>query len=650
MANGMELSRTLLEPGAFVSGCNYWASHAGTAMWSDWQPEAVKADLQQLAREGMQVLRVFPLWPDFQPLTLLRTGAGDPAEFRMGEAPLGNDEFGRAGVSAAAMQEFQQFADLSDEAGLKLIVGLVTGWMSGRLFVPQALEGRNVLTDPAALLWETRLVRCFVKHFKDHPAILAWDLGNECNCTARVTRPEAWAWTSALSNAIRVEDPKRAIVSGMHSLSPARNAPWTMQDQGELTDLLTTHPYPIFTPHCDRDPLNTIRGLLHATAESRFYADIGGKPCLAEEVGTLGPFVCSEQVAADYIRTLLFSLWANDCHGLLWWCAYDQKHLENAPYDWHSYERELGLVRKDRTVKPVMKEMARFAKWLRELPLRRLPLRAAEAVCVLTHGQDQWAAGFASFILAKQAGFDIEFQYAEQPLKEARLYLLPSLCGAESFTRRFWLELLARVEAGASVYVSHHDCILVPFCEEFGLEVRTRERRSGPARIRMRTTGGHGRVTSYEGASPFRLKLRAVKAEVLAAEEDGNPAFTCARHGKGRAYFLSVAAELHLSQTPGAYHGKGAAPWWRLYRMMAERLMQERVVRKEHPLVGVTEHELDARRRVVVAINYGPEPVETEVSLCAGWSAAEDWHGQMKGRQWRIGANDAVVGLVEKKR
>ena len=56
---------SLLEPGAFVVGCNYWASHAGTAMWSRWRPGVVAADLRRLARAGLQVLRVFPLWPDF---------------------------------------------------------------------------------------------------------------------------------------------------------------------------------------------------------------------------------------------------------------------------------------------------------------------------------------------------------------------------------------------------------------------------------------------------------------------------------------------------------------------------------------------------------------------------------------------------------
>src|SRR5512137_1083359 len=129
---------SLASPGSFVVGCNYWASHAGTRMWSDWQPAVVDADLQQLAGAGLQVLRVFPLWPDFQPLTLLRGGAGAPVEYRFGEEPLPDDECGRAGVSQAALERFAAFADLAQARGLQLVVGLVTGWMSGRLFVPPA--------------------------------------------------------------------------------------------------------------------------------------------------------------------------------------------------------------------------------------------------------------------------------------------------------------------------------------------------------------------------------------------------------------------------------------------------------------------------------------------------------------------------------
>ena len=57
--------------------------------------------------------------------------------------------------------------------------------------------------------------------------------------------------------------------------------------------------------------------------------------------------IASEKIAARFHSLMLFSLWANDCHGLVWWCANEQTELAHAPYDWHAVERELGLLRID---------------------------------------------------------------------------------------------------------------------------------------------------------------------------------------------------------------------------------------------------------------------------------------------------------------
>jgi endo-1,4-beta-mannosidase len=243
--------RTLLPletPGGFVLGCNYWASHAGTAMWRDWRPEVIDADFARLTAHGLTWVRLFPLWPDFQPIHQLRGGAGRPVEMRFGEDPLPDDALGQAGVSAAMLARFDALCSLAEKHRLRLLVGLVTGWMSGRLFVPPALEGRDPITDPVSLAWQIRLVRALVRHAQHHAAIAAWDLGNECNCMGSPSsREAAFAWTAAVAHTIRAADPSRPIVSGMHSLgTPVGSVtnPWCIDDQADLTDILTTHPYP----------------------------------------------------------------------------------------------------------------------------------------------------------------------------------------------------------------------------------------------------------------------------------------------------------------------------------------------------------------------------------------------------------------------
>lgn len=642
-------ANVLTESGRFVVGCNYWASHAGTAMWRDWRPEVVAADMKQLAAQGLQVLRVFPLWPDFQPLHQLYGVRMRTMDLRFGEKPLPASEAGRAGVSEEAMEHFRFLADQAGANGLQLIVGLVTGWMSGRLFVPPAFEGLNVLRDPLAIQWQVRFVRYFVKSFCDHPGIVAWDLGNECNCLAQLeTREQAWVWTSTISTAIRVEDAKRPVVSGMHSLQAGEKSVWHMQDQGELTDLLTTHPYPIFTPYCDQDPINAIRNGLHATAESRLYADIGGAPCLAEEMGTLGPMICSEAIAADYIRGALYSLWAHDCQGMLWWCAYDQTRLEHPPYEANAVERELGLIREDREPKPVLQEIGEFSRRLQALPFDRLPSRRRDAVCILTEGQDQWAVAYSAFILAKQAGFDLEFQTANQPLRSAELYLMPSVSGAQHSDRQFWAELLDRVAAGAMLYFSHNDCFHTPFSRPFGVEVQTRERMSVGGDIQFDCADAGCGI--LQGNGPFRLRLKATTANILAQEPDGNPVFTSNKLGDGHMVFLSFPLELQLARTPGAFHTDKARPWWRIYAQIAASVVEKRVARRDNVMVGLTEHELADGSLALICINYSPKLQRTTLKLAKGWEIVETLIGKCAATGIvELSANDGLVLRLKKR-
>ena len=235
------------EDGFFV-GCNYWASHAGVYMWRDWRPDQVEKDLDVMSAHGMTVLRVFPLWPDFQPLTADFGARQLIRSYSQNGHPMQNE----AAVDETMMRRFRFLCDAAQRRNLKLVVGLVTGWMSGRTFVPPALERMKVLSDPEAIRWEVRFVRYFVNAMKDHPAIAAWDLGNECNCLGEIDDAGLWAWMHHISSEIRVCDPTRRVIAGMHGCSTKRNGWTNLRQQGELTDVLTTHPYPLWTPECNR--------------------------------------------------------------------------------------------------------------------------------------------------------------------------------------------------------------------------------------------------------------------------------------------------------------------------------------------------------------------------------------------------------------
>ena len=623
----------LFTSGNFFVGCNYWASHAGTGMWSNWQANVVENDFRLLSENGVKTLRVFPLWPVFQPIHRLYMQHGIFREYRFGEDPLPNTEAGRAGMCEKALGYFSDFCQLAQKHDIKLIVGLITGWMSGRLFVPPALEGLNVLTDPTAIMWQTRFIRHFVSRFKGEKAIVAWDLGNECNCMGHAgSTDEAYVWTSNIVGAIKFADNTRPIVSGMHSMLPEGNN-WTIGHQAELTDVLTTHPYPIFTPHCDMDPLNTIRTVLHATAETLLYRGIGGKPSFVEECGTLGPMIASEPIAADFVRTNLFSLWAHDCLGFMWWCANEQSHLTHAPYDWNSVERELGLFRTDMSPKPVLDVLRGFNAFVESFG--PLPKRLTDGVCILTREQDTWGVAYSSFILAKQAGLDIEFDYAENPLPDSDLYLLPSLSGSASMSLRQWKTLLDKVKNGAILYISVNSGLFSPFNELTGLNVLTREKADRTININF---GENGKTISIH--ADYKLVLETAGAQVLATDDEGNPMFTVYNYGKGKVFFLAAPLETSLLPQNGAF--KEDSPYSMVYDYL--KYDSGKIANIDKRNVGLTEHIVNDHTRILVMVNYDPSPVDVNLTLKDGWEIGRFVKGSLN-----VSANDGAVLEITKK-
>lgn len=623
----------------FFVGCNYWASHAGTFMWRNWSEETVAADFDALASHGVQVLRVFPLWPDFQPLKRHTTYAQIPREMRFGEEPLPDTPAGRAGVDPVMVERFRRLAELAEERKLRLVVGLVTGWMSGRMYVPPAFEGVNVLTDPEAIRWQVRMVRFLVSELSSCSAIAAWDLGNECNCMAVATQDQAWNWCNTITSAIRREDSVRPVVSGMHGLVcfPDGRHSWSIPDQAETTDVLCTHPYPLFTPHCDLDPVNTFRNAFHATAETRLYADVAGSPAFVEEAGNLGPMRSGDAVAGHYLENMLWNCFAHDCRGLLWWCAHDQTELSQTPYDWVGMERELGLLRIDRSPKPTMLAMERFAALLDKLSLRKLPRFRRDAVVLLSQDQDNWGVAYSAFLFAKQAGFDIEFQTVEQPLRNSDFYILPSIRGTRVLSRRIWKQILEKVEAGATLLVTSDGGSLQPFNQPFGVDVETLCHAVEPVRFR-------GKGFDFSCRAEFRSALTAGNAEVIAVDNDGSPSFTCCKFGAGKLLFAAAPIEIEAANRPRAFFPDAPA-FWEIYRIAAEQAGVRRRVMRTNPLLTLTEHELSPDRLLVIAVNNSPEELTDVITPAAGWSFERSLFGRMNAVDFQltIPANSASL-------
>ncbi len=601
----------------FMIGCNYWDSAHGTDMWKEYDPEVIEKDLTALEKNGVRVMRIFPNWRDFQPIYRLYEWRNYPGAYvDKNEHPIGQGD----GVDPEMLNRFTDFCRRAAAHNIDLVVSILTGWMSGRMFVPPALEGKNLIQDGEVLMWAERFIRRFVSHLKDEPNILYWGLGNECNClSTAATRGDAYTWAALVSNTIRAVDPTRPIMSGMHALTEHTGGVWNLIDQGELTDVLTAHPYPSPTIGANVEPIDGMRTTIAPTAQVVLYSGVGGRPAMIQEQGTFNDMLGNKEQAADFVRANLFSSWAAGGIGYFFWCAHEHLKLTKPPYSWSMIERELGLLDVDHNPKPIAKELKSFGEMLDRLPITHLPQRKVDACCISTMDREMWPALASSYILAKQAGLEVTFRNCMQTeqMPEVPIYIMPSIGGWRVTFRETYDYLIDRVmNGGATLYVSTDDGLLTEFERFFGLRSHGVFRGNRPETMQMQT---EDKTISLPCGGNAHITLESIGAEVLGTAADGNPLFARHKLGKGYVYFLGFPIENMMWGRPGSFSEADEVPYYQIYRTFGKGVLDKKIVTSLNPMIGVTEHMIDDNTAIIVAVNYDNKTNSTEFVLQDGW-------------------------------
>lgn len=580
----------------YCIGCNYWSSKSAMYMWREWDESVVEKDFSVLSKNGINVLRVFPLWPDFQPITKLYGGNGH-YHYGFKDGTLPDTVAGKCGVDEEMMERFDRLVTLAEKYELKLIVGLLTGWMSSQLFVPKALEGINVLTDPEALKWEIRFVKYFVSRYADNDTVAAWDLGNECNNMGKTENAdEVWLWCNSITDAIKVADTlKRPVISGLHGLTP--DGVWKISDQGEICDGLTTHPYPCFTPYCNYDRISSMRLLLHSTCESLFYTNLSGKPCIVEEIGSIYNVLAGETTSADFAKATIRSVWANGINGYMWWCNSDFDKLDKTPYIWNPLEQDLGLITSEGEIKKTLTEIKDFAGIIGKLPLEKLPDAMVDG-CILVGKTDEpfdaWRFSFNSYVLSKQAGMNMCFSHINAPLPDHPLYILPCVGGFEYYEAFRFEALMKKVYDGATLFVSLDDPYINAYNKYFGAELLSKYNCNKTEKFSL-----NGEDFSIDSVAATELK--PTTAEVLATNADGNPCLLKNRYGKGVVYLLTCPLEKYISTVSNATDDYD---FYKIYSIFAP----EKDIKSNYKYIALTQH-----NDIFTAVNYSDKTVANPI-------------------------------------
>ncbi len=590
----------------FLLGCNYWDSASGTDMWKNWNEGVVRSDLEALSKIGVKHLRVFPNWRDFQPIEKYIHYAGAQYDYF---TPDGTECEAPDYVDMRMIRRFKKFAEIAEDNGMTLTVSLLTGWMSGRIFSPPALTNKNLLTDKEALVLTNKYITKLVKEFKEINNIVMWDLGNECNSMGQVSdNLSAYIWTMTVRNAIRAVDSTRPISSGMHSLQEDGGSVWSLKDQGELCDMMTTHPYPSPTIKNDIDPMNKMRSTIFPTAQSEFYSGISGKPCMIQEQGSFSDLAGTPEMSADFARVNIFSAWANGLKGYLWWCGMEHTLLEQPPYNWSMIERSLGMVYLDRTPKPIGIAFKKASEVIEKLPETRN--KKVDAVCYLTDFSRQDKA-MVSYVLAKQAGINLEFRVFGDKIPETDLLFVPSCHGSDFFNKQICDDIFDRVKNGMTLFMSAsaiHMCFLK---ENFGFISK------GMVRSGKRHTA-HFPFGNIDYTCGKEILIESAGAQVLAVNEENNPVMTKFKLGKGYVYFLNFDMEISLATGFDVFNKKPL--YSDIYRMIdkVKEKADEYLISTDDSRIGITQSECDGGF-IVTAVNYSDEDIEFKCKIKDGF-------------------------------
>jgi endo-1,4-beta-mannosidase len=346
----------------FVLGVNYWPRSSAMAMWSRFDPAEIDEDFARIAALGLDVVRFFLMWEAFQP------------------AP--------ERIAGDALAHFERVLESAHRHGLRTMPTLFCGHMSGVNWLPpwaldpgrpagrfRTMAGGSVSPHGIGdfyggpLLAAQRVqAKALAERARNHPAVLAWDLGNEfSNLREPASTRAAAEWSAVLTDDLQTASGIR-VTAGIHGedLTLDRNirpsslcAPFAYA---------TMHGYPAYSAFARGVADPEVVPFLAALTSS-----FAGKPVLFSEFGNPActPFTrasaipCLEEDAmAQYASAVLCRLHARGALGAFWWCwtDYDPALAATPPFDCAPHELSFGIVRADGSEKPVARALSAFAR------------------------------------------------------------------------------------------------------------------------------------------------------------------------------------------------------------------------------------------------------------------------------------------------
>ncbi|MEO3930161.1 cellulase family glycosylhydrolase [Micromonosporaceae bacterium B7E4] len=565
-----------------VLGATYFPA-AGCRLWRDWDEAELAGDFAAMAAAGLNTVRLFTIWRDFEPA----------------EGAVDDTSVARLARTVAA----------AERAGLACVVSLLTIWMNGeRLDLPWR-AGRSLWRDAGMLARQVALVQRISAALAEHGNVVGFDLGDEISNVApeeaaRLTGQEVAAWYGALATAIRRESPDALVFQANDASGVFGTSGFTVGNTEPL-DLVAVHAFPTWAPGSIESTLSYKGTSLAPYAVN--HAAAYGVP-LVDELGSYG---VDESTATAYLEVSAVSAIANGAAGVVVWCWKDISSTAE-PYDQRPGERDAGLCRVDGTAKPRLDAVTRIGAAAHSLAAGRQPPRNAIYLndrIQTSSGSYLDAAGgalpvFFAYLLLKRAHLDAAIVAGDAVTDPAYdLVVCPSV---GHLTLRDLERIEAVAERGATVYISAGDHLHgFPGPALAGAQIV--DYQLGAPGKDWFAWDGRRWPLDWSCAGGRSVTIRATTGKVLAAFADGTPAVVANQIGAGQVLFGAAPFERQLD---GA--GRlGSARWESFYERIAQAAGVDAPVGCPEPDVELV---VALGGRSAVAVNHGGTEVRTHLT------------------------------------
>jgi len=340
----------------FSTGVDYWPQRTSLAMWRRFDAGEIAEDFARIAALGIDAVRVFALWDDFQPQP-------DAAAPEM-------------------LDHLAALANAAHDAGVQVVPVLFCGELARNIRLPPwARSARGVRDLFTGSLLEAQLVlaRAAGARLREHPALRAWDIGHEFTRLWQPSRTRARTGdhTPQLLSESTVAEWSRRLTDTLKSASSIGTTAGVFaadltEDHGVRLGSLCA-PFAFASIQARGPDLTFARNRLDPEAvpflamltaafthQAVAVTAFGHVTCRPDTFSTDHPCL-SEDENARFCTAVLERLHADGRLGASWWCWADAAH-DDVAFALAPHEGAYGLIRADGSEKPVAAAIAAFAR------------------------------------------------------------------------------------------------------------------------------------------------------------------------------------------------------------------------------------------------------------------------------------------------